>query len=271
MGFSVSNVSYSSTAPAAVPRSSRAVRAATDGVAASPAASTRISRDIVTLSSSSIGTIGLTQVGASLDAPARISNTLATADRALSTLGGLLGDVRSTLTAARPDTIATDQNAIDTTLIRINQIASSTKFAGQPLLDGSFTISLNNSALSLPSFATTSLGASSAGSLPISSLSTGGASSLAAAVADPAAIVSAALSQVSTAREQIRNFRAQAIQPAIDAGQMALEQLATSPIVNDLASANTHALLIRAQTLLQPEMAATTPTSQAQNVLHLIQ
>jgi hypothetical protein len=269
VGFSVSNISYSRTAPAALLRSDRAVQAATVGVVASPAAGASISRDIVSLTSSSVGSIALTQIGASLEAPARISNTLATADQALATIGGLLNDVHSTLTAARPDTIATDQSTIDLTLVQINQLASSTKFASEPLLDGSFTTSLNGSTLSLPSFATTSLGASPDGSNPLSSLSTGGRNSLSGA--DSAAIVTTAHIQVSTARSQISDFRAHAIQPAIDAGQSALEQLIASPVVSNLASANAHALLVRAQTLLQPDMAATTPNSQAQNVLHLIQ
>jgi hypothetical protein len=76
---------------------------------------------------------GLAQVGATLDAPARVSNALAVADAALERVGAVLGRDRS-----------------ENDDVEIRQIASAAKFAGKPLLDGGYSASLNGSSITLP-------------------------------------------------------------------------------------------------------------------------
>ena len=249
MGFSAINNVYHFSGPSPVLRATPVVRA-TIGAIASPAAAPTIARDLVSLSPRNDVAFALANIGATLDAPARISNTLATADRALSRIGGLLGDVHSTL-SANP---SANQPSIDSNIKSIGQLAASTQFAGKPLLNGTFSTSLNGTTLSIPSFATTTLGLSDLTGDTIKST----------------AIVTAALAQVTTTRTLIDAFKSTAIRSTADAGQSALEQLVESPNLDGNSSASTTALLLRAKTLLSPAEAAGTSQSQARSVLALL-
>jgi hypothetical protein len=235
---------------AAAPVSAPIVVAA--DAALGPAASRRSEpRDIVSLSSSALGTFGLAEIGNALDPSARVSNTLATADNALSTISGLLGDMQSTTSSSGLDAAIRDQGSIDVTLAAIDHLASTTQFDRQHLLDGSYSTTLNRVSLSIPSMATTSLGVHS----------------LQNDTPNATAILTTALGQVRSVRQQISEFRSQAIQPVTDAGQAAMEQLIASPTIDDSGSAMTQALLLRAQALLQPESSANLSIPNSENVL----
>jgi hypothetical protein len=209
---------------------------------------------------------------ASVDDSTRLSNTLSTANDAIGVIGGLLGNIQHVLTAASDpvdplsqDT-ATEQSRIDAAVSTIDTIASSTHFGGQNLLDGSFTLTGSGSDLSLPSFRSTSLGASAdaGASPPLDSLITGAAKSLTSGNLHAASqVVAAALSQVSSSQQSISAYRLTALPPDLAARQFALSGIGVS-VADEL-------FVTAAQMLLAPAGAtAATANSQPQNVFGLI-
>lgn len=271
MGISLNTINYPpATTVGAVARIPGRVQAV--ALVGSTAAVTAVNakRDSVSVSSTGTERFGLSQIGAALEIPAKISNSLATADEALSTLGDLLGTVHSTLTATQPQTAANDQRSIDTTLASIDRLAVATTFGGKKLLDGTFSASINGTTLAIPSFATSKLGnttLATAGN-SLASLSTNSGHSLIASAENSTAIVTTAIHQVSSARQQIGDFQTQAIQPFTDAGQSALEHSIPSPSIESPGSAASNAILARAQGLLQP---AATLAAFAPNTNHVLE
>lgn len=203
-------------------------------------------RDSVSVNSSGSERFGLSEIGAALETPARISNSLATADQALSTLGELLGSVHSTLNATQPGTAVIDQASIHSTFARIDQLTGTTTFGGQKLLDGTYSVSLNGATLSIPSFIT------------------------ATSEKPSVATVGTSIHQVSSTRKQIADFQTQAIQPFTEAGQSALAHLIASPTIDHADSAASNAVLTRAQSLLQPAATLNAFRPSAEHVLDLL-
>lgn len=254
MGIIITNNVYLSAAPRISALRPAAVVRATAGVAASPVNPQNGVRDIVSLSPASDAAFALHKIGASLDAPAVLSNALATADEALSRICGHLGNVQSTLSVTSPADGRAGQQTIDSSIQNIDQITSSTKFAGKPLLDGTFTASLNGSALSIPSCSSTSLELRGLSSESAACIST----------------VAAAITRLSNTRSLISAFQSNVVQPAAHAGQDALEQLIESPTLDSASSASTTALLLRAQTVVSPSESASSSFPQASHVLGLL-
>ncbi len=229
-------------------------------------------RDSASVGSTGEARFGLSEIGAALESPARISNSLAIADQALFSLGDLLGNINSTLKASRPETITKDQDSIDGALSNIDRLAGTTTFRGKKLLDGTFSTSLNGTTLQIPSFSTSTLGTSDPGTSAnsLASLRTDGASTRRASSENQSAIVNAAIDQVSTTRQQIANFQTHAVQPLTDAGQSALEHLIESPTIDTAGSAASNAILARAQGLLQPTATLASFAPNADHVFDLI-
>jgi hypothetical protein len=147
---------------------------------------------------------GVAEIGASLEAPAQASTALAVADAALEQLS--------------------------------KGHHTSATFAGRALFDGTFSITVRGSTISLPS------------------LTGKNAADLAA-----------------EARKQIREFRLTVIGAAINAAKAALQAMdANVPAVDSPRMARTAGLLFRAQAQVRPTEAAQTSAAIATNVLILV-
>lgn len=154
----------------------------------------------------------LLAMNAGIDQASRTSNALSTAADAIGVIGGLLGNIQTVLSAAGTQGNAdfdtgTEQSRIDSAITTIDAIASSSRFGGQPLLDGSFTVSSGTTTVAIPSFVSSTLGSSNAPgvtSAPLSSLASGGANDLASGNLDVAGqIVTTAMSQVGQSQDRI--------------------------------------------------------------------
>ena len=271
MGISLNPINFpSATAIGAIAKATTQLSRIAAVASTAPVSEVNAKRDFVSVSSTGTERFGLSQIGAALETTAKISNSLATADQALSTLGNLLGTVHSTLTVTQPQTAANDQRSIDTTLASIDRLAGTTTFGGKKLLDGTFSTSLNGSTLAIPSFATSKLGNSTVTSAEnsLASLSTNSGHGLTGSAGNSTAIVTTAINQVTSARQKITDFQTQSIQPFTDAGQSALEHLIASPSIESPGSAASNAILARAQGLLQP---AATLAAFAPNTNHVLE
>jgi flagellin len=176
----------------------------------------------------------LLAMNAGIDETSRKSNALSTASDAIGVIGGLLNNIRGSLTAAAgsaPDLDA-EQSRIDGAIVTIDAIAGSTRFGGRNLLDGSFTVPGSRGAVTIPSFASPSLGAAAESETPapsLATLQTGGENAL--RTGDPSTrnqIVTTALSQVAGTQAHITGLLS----------AMAAERSATLP-ADDASSAAT--------------------------------
>ena len=274
MGISLNSVGSQRTTPV-LPLNTTATRlpsVAAERLAFAPINELNAKRDTASVSSTGTERFGLSEIGSALEAPARISNSLAIADQALFSLGDLLGNINSTLKASRPETITKDQDSIDGALSNIDRLAGTTTFHGKKLLDGTFSTSLNGTTLQIPSFSTSTLGTSDPGTSAnsLASLRTNGASTRRASSENQSAIVYAAIDQVSTTRQQIAHFQTHAVQPLTDAAQSALEHLIESPTIDTAGSAASNAILARAQGLLQPSATLGSFAPKADHVFDLL-
>lgn len=195
----------------------------------------------------------LLAMNAGIDAASRTSNALSTASDAIGVIGGLLGNIQTVLHAAGSsgtDAIDsnTEQSRLDSAVTTIDAIATSSRFGGQRLLDGSFDVTTSEGAMSIPSFVSGSLGASEnqgVSTAPLSSLASGGANDLASGnLATAGKIVTTAMSQVGQTQSQISQFLAANRQissdESLDAGATASAASAmfADPSMASIAAAN---------------------------------
>jgi hypothetical protein len=163
--------------------------------------------------------LGLAAISASVDHVARVSGALAVADDKLEQIGDVLS-------AGGPSTTT-------------DAIARSATFGGAPLLDGSYSATLNGHTLAIPSFLSRDLG-------------------------------SEALDQLQKARTDITAFRSNAIDRAAHAAKSSAEDLLGDATPMDLDSAKSAALLVRAKAILEPSAVIGSSSRRAENVLALI-
>ncbi len=167
--------------------------------------------------------LALAAIADALANPAAISNALAIADDKLAQIANHLTPSPSERSAHL-----------------IDGIVDSAAFAGKPLLDGTYTATVNRHSLSLPSFRAIDLPA-------------------------------AAMQQVASVRQQISIFQSAAIDPVANAARTTAEKLAeTGPSVDDASTAATLALLVRAKVVLQASDVNQSSGPRAENVLALI-
>lgn len=150
------------------------------------------------------------------DAAARVANALSTASDAIGIIGGLLEHVQSALAVAKAPAagadIAEEQTRIDSAVTTLDAIATSTRFGGQALLDGTYTTPLGaNGSQAIPSFVSSHLGrGADETNAPLASLITGGPNDLASGNHDTAErIVTTAIAQVSQTQTSISGFLSQ--------------------------------------------------------------
>lgn len=155
-------------------------------------------------------------MNAGIDKASRTSNALSTAGDAIGVIGGLLGNIQTVLHAAGSTRDAfdstTEQTRIDSAITTIDAIATSSRFGGQQLLDGSFSVAASTGTMAIPSFVSQALGASNqagASTASLSSLVTGGANDLTSGNLDAAGrIVMSAMSRVGQTQTQIGQVQA---------------------------------------------------------------
>lgn len=218
----------------------------------------------------------LLALNAGVDAATRTGNALATAGDAIGAIGGLLGNIQSALDVAaqpaeRVDT-TDEQTRIDHAVSTIDVIASTARFGGEPLLDGSFTVTGPRSSVTIGSFVSSAIGSApvagnDAAAEALVSLNTGGANDLASGHLDQASrIVSNALRQVTATQTQITSFFSAIAAPDIGVIQLANNApegtspadqmyLTASRMLDDptrAASATAHSSPHRVLALLQP-------------------
>jgi flagellin len=198
----------------------------------------------------------LLAMNAGIDQASRTSNALSTAGDAIGVIGGLLGNIQNVLTAAgsagtMPLDPTTEQSRIDSAITTIDAIASSSRFGGQRLLDGSFNATSSAAAVAIPSFVSSTLGSSpqdGSSTPPLSSLLSGGSNDLATGNLDAAGrIVTTAMSQVGQTQAQIEGFvtatrvasNAQAVDA--DAASSTASDMFADPSTTSVAAANASA------------------------------
>lgn len=187
----------------------------------------------------------LLELNAGVGRSSQVANALSTAHDALDVIDGLLGNVGAVLTAAASPADATfdrqtDQSRIDSAVFSIDAVAASARFAGRPLLDGTYHATGPAGELRLPSFASTQLGKDHPGASPISSLAAPGPNDLSAPanLAPATHILATAAAQVSGARAAITRFIAASSPAAPDA-----PAVPTGVAPADLLAAAAHDLL----------------------------
>jgi flagellin-like hook-associated protein FlgL len=188
---------------------------------------------------------------AGIDQASRTSNALATAGDAIGVIGGLLGNIQTVLTAAGSSADASvdstaEQTRIDSAITTIDAIASSSRFGGKPLLNGTFNVSSSTGAVAIPSFVSSTLGSSKPMAPALASLLTGGANDLATRNLDAAGkIVTAAIGQVDRTQAQISHIlnatRATSDGQIMEAGSAPSTDMLANPLAATGAAANSSA------------------------------
>ena len=195
-------------------------------------------------------------MNAGIDKASRMSNALSTAGDAIGVIGGLLGNIQTVLHASGSASDAafdpaTEQTRIDSAITTIDAIATSSRFGGQQLLDGTFSVATSTGATAIPSFVSSTLGASnqpgaSTASLP--SLVSGGANDLASGNLDAAGkIVTSAMSQVGQTQARISQLQAASREESIgqsldaDTAPAAASEMFADPSTASSAAANSSA------------------------------
>jgi flagellin-like hook-associated protein FlgL len=159
--------------------------------------------------SSGLSRSDLLAMNAGIDQASRTSNALSTANDAIGVIGGLLGSVQYVLDAAcgakdRSFDAPSEQARIDGAITTMDAIATSTRFGGQKLLDGTFHAAASTDAVTIGSFVSSTLGSSSQGDAALGSMMSGGANDLASGkLASAHQIVATAMSQVGQTQSQI--------------------------------------------------------------------
>jgi flagellin-like hook-associated protein FlgL len=191
---------------------------------------------------------------AGIDQASRTSNALSTAGDAIGVIGGLLGNIQTALTAAGSSADASvdsaaEQTRIDSAITTIDAIASSSRFGGKQLLNGTFNVSSSTGAIAIPSFVSSTLGSSTpadVGAPALSSLRTGGSNDLATGNLDAAGkIVTGAIGQVDQTQAQINHVltatRAGSDGQIIDTGGAPSTDMLADPFAATGAAANSSA------------------------------
>lgn len=159
---------------------------------------------------SNLGAADLTQAPGS--GAERALNQAAAGESALGEVAGILGNVKQLVNQSADystDDAASRQIKVDANLASVDRIAGTASFNGQLLLDGNAIIASAGRQVAIPSAKTASLGtiATASGTATLADLRTGG--KLSTTSTDPSAatqVVSAALTQVSDARNQLASF-----------------------------------------------------------------
>lgn len=171
---------------------------------------------------------------------------------------------------------AANQLQIDSILSSVDRISRTTRFNGDPLLDGTASFSVSGETLDVDGVATDQVGhvAIDGQSLALSDVGSGGALNTVDGHIDAAALViDAAIGQVATLRGRIGAFQKSTVQSARNSIGVAIENTAgANSVVRDTDFAFETARLSRAQVLELSSLAAMDLTrGSAANVLAFIE
>lgn len=163
----------------------------------------------------------LAALDAETNANVRASNIASTADGALGEVSGLLTEAKRLVTAnaneagLSPEEKSANQLQIDSILSTVDRLANTTSFGGQKLLTGEATIAASGKSLPIASSSTGNIGKTVEGTstYTLADLKTGGAVVNTAALAS--AVISQAISDVSTQRAKIGAFDKNTLQTRI--------------------------------------------------------
>ncbi len=152
------------------------------------------------------------------------------------------------------------QGQLDLMLAAIDSTASNTSFNGDPLLDGTATITTGNASLSLPDAATSSLGETVVDGVTytLADLKSGGSLNFVDGdIAIAQQVIQNSLTEVSTARAAIGSFQKYSIGSRISTVETSIESLsAANSLIRDTNFAFETALLNRSMVLQQSSMLA---------------
>ncbi len=207
----------------------------------------------------------LRAVLAALDAETRslqrVDSVANVAEGALSEISGLLVQasglaVASANTAGVSDAErAANQMELDSIVFSINRIANSTNFNGQPLLDGTATLSAGSGSITINSAAASALGETNIDGTThtLIDVAFGGSLNIANGDLEGALqTIRAAVNQVATQRGEIGAFQKYTVQSQINTNQIAFENVAAAnSMIRDTDFAKETAALNRAQLLTQ--------------------
>ncbi|TDJ59016.1 MAG: hypothetical protein E2O40_00760 [Planctomycetota bacterium] len=152
------------------------------------------------------------------------------------------------------------QGQLDLMLAAIDSTASNTSFNGDPLLDGTATITTANASLSLPDAATSSLGETVVDgvSYTLADLKSGGSLNFVDGdIGIAQQVIQNSLTEVSTARAAIGSFQKYSIGSRLSTVETSIESLsAANSLIRDTNFAFETALLNRSMVLQQSSMLA---------------
>jgi flagellin len=177
----------------------------------------------------------LAELSAHVDGASRASNVAAVADGAIGEISGQLVRARGLLVASAGTGLTeaerqANQLELDSVIANIDRLGSTASFNGQPLLDGSMTLSVDGSSITLPAISSSSVGVVDVDgqTLRLSDLRSGGAANLVDGdLAAAEAVIAEATSGVATARGKIGSFQ-RAAQSHVNNDLAAIEQLAAA-------------------------------------------
>ena len=174
----------------------------------------------------------------------------ATADGALEEVSRLLREARA-LALENANTAGTtvaereaNQGQIDLILASVDRIGTTTQFNGQKLLDGSATLALGSSSLSIGETSAAALGESEISGVTyhLSDIKSGGSLDTSAGHAtDAYVVINSAIGAVATMRGRIGTFQRHAVEPRANALRVAIENVmaANSMILDTDTAAET--------------------------------
>ncbi len=152
------------------------------------------------------------------------------------------------------------QGQLDSMLAAIDSTASNTSFNGDPLLDGTATITTANASLSLPDAATSSLGETVVDGVTytLADLKSGGSLNFVDGdIGIAQQVIQNSLTEVSTARAAIGSFQKYSIGSRLSTVETSIESLsAANSLIRDTNFAFETALLNRSMVLQQSSMLA---------------
>ncbi len=152
------------------------------------------------------------------------------------------------------------QGQLDLMLAAIDSTASNTSFNGDPLLDGTATITTANASLSLPDAATSSLGETVVDGVTytLADLKSGGSLNFVDGdIGIAQQVIQNSLTEVSTARAAIGSFQKYSIGSRLSTVETSIESLsAANSLIRDTNFAFETALLNRSMVLQQSSMLA---------------
>ncbi len=194
----------------------------------------------------------------------RVDAVANVADGAMAEISGLLVEAKGLAVASAntagmsKEEIQANQMQLDSVMNSINRITGSTNFAGNALLDGNASFTVDGETLDIGSTQTSALGNTVVGAdtFTLADLSSGGALNLENGNLEAASqAISNAISQVATQRGVIGAYQKNTLGSLLNHKKVAIENIAAAnSVIRDTDYAKETAALARAQTLVKSSL-----------------